>query len=119
MCSITSDSWSINGVRLHRIILHLCPVYAAKPADIADCHWADAIEGKVVHREVGLCLREIAQIARPDSLAVGLRHRVPKCCHASLGLDMRVALVVGDEDDTGVMLDVFGVFGECADKYQQ
>ena len=32
---------------------------------------------------------------------------------------MRVALVVGDQADTGVMQDVFGVFGERADQYQQ
>ena len=88
-------------------------------ADIADGNGADAVERKIVHGEVSLRFREIAQIAQAGLFSIRLQLGVANYCHTPLGLDMRVALVMGDQADARVVPDVFGVFGEGADKDEQ
>ena len=72
-----------------------------------------------MYGEVGLRLREIAQVSFSVAVAILFKHGVTNHRDATLGLDMGVILIVCDEADTRVVPDVFGVFGQGADEDKQ
>ena len=72
-----------------------------------------------MHREVSLRFREIALISKCGLFAVSFRRSVADHGDATLRLDMRIVLVMRNQTDTRVVQDIFGVFGEGADEYQQ